>query len=744
MDGRPASRGETLVQQKDQPLRPSGGAPIRRLRRLARAGAALVTLCAAVALGCALLLPAARAAAALLGLVLAMACCALLAARLAWPHLRRAALLREAVNSTAVRYAVFAPDRTLLDRSLPHDMPGIDAHGPSPWSVPPSLKLDDLAAAAAGPEAGHAVAELIAAHEDDSMAEYDRALPDGRILQVSKRRLSGGEVARFAFDVTASRAREMRAWAIHESVPAAIWHLDPEGRTLAANRRLQDLFGGTLPETLAAAGLQQLGRPAGGPFGLRPGQEVEGILPATGTMPERRVIVVASPWLPGEEGRTQAVLMLLDVTRLHAAQAQAVHFAWHDPLTGMPNRFRFQQALAELAVGHEGGSLILVELAGLGAVNDALGLVAGDAMLREAARRLRERVRPLDQVFRLGGSEFAVVAAGLRSHAAAAAMAGRIRQGLAAPADLGQGGSPLRACIGHALLPGDVADADALHRAAGLALALAKRDGEGTIRAYDAALGEQVARRLVLRERLSAAVASGGFQLAWQAQVDARTGALRGAEALLRWPDGPFGPVAPGDFLPEAEAAGLMPGIDAWVLEEALRQKAAWLATASGPEVVGINISPHTLRDPAFPRRVSAALARYRVPAEALEVEIPEVVAARDLDAIAPVLYELIAEGVRLSLDDFGGGSSALAHLLRLPVDQVKLDRSIVAGLPGGARERAILRAVSTLARGMEIPLLAEGVETEEQREALLQEGCTVMQGWLFGRAVPAGLLVAR
>jgi EAL domain-containing protein (putative c-di-GMP-specific phosphodiesterase class I) len=187
-----------------------------------------------------------------------------------------------------------------------------------------------------------------------------------------------------------------------------------------------------------------------------------------------------------------------------------------------------------------------------------------------------------------------------------------------------------------------------------------------------------------------------------------------------------------------------MPAIDAWVLDEALRQKAAWMAAGEGPEIVGVNISPTTLRDPEFPARVAATLARYGVAPEALEIEIPEDVAARDLDAIAPVLHELIADGVRLSLDDFGGGRSALAHLLRLPVDQVKLDRSIVAGLPGGARERAILRAVTILAKGMEIPLLAEGVETEAQREALIEEGCVVMQGWLFGRAVSAGELVAR
>ncbi|MBP0445962.1 bifunctional diguanylate cyclase/phosphodiesterase [Roseomonas sp. SSH11] len=716
-------------------------APTRRLRRVAAltAGALLGSLSLALVL--ALLLPASLSVPLVLGLMALLVGALLLGLAIAWPSIRRAALLREAIDRSAVRYAVFGRDRTLLDHSPAHDLPGMGS-GP----VPAGTRLDDLLAASFrdDPLAATAIAGQIAAHEDDARAEYERNLPDGRIMQVSKRRLAGGEVARFSLDITSARARDLRARAIHEGVPAAIWHLDREGRTIAANQRLTDLLGGEVPATLTESGLQQLGSQGDGPFGLPTGREVEGVLPARGEAPERRVIVTTSPWLPGEKGGERAVLMLLDVTRLHAAQAQAVHFAWHDPLTGLPNRFRFQQAILQLTAARDGGSVLLVDLAGIRAVNDSLGQRAGDTILSEASRRLREQLRPGDAAFRLGGDEFAVIAAGLRTPQAAGAMAGRIQRALAAPLDLGGGGVPLRASIGHAHLPDDAEDAEGLHRAAALALAQAKRQGNGSVVAYDPELGERVARRLALREQLMAAVADGSFELAWQAQVDARTGTLRGAEALLRWPGGPGGPISPGEFLPEAEAAGLMPSIDAWVLEEALRQKAAWTAAGTGPEVVGINISPATLRDPEFPARVQATLVRYGVTPEALEVEIPEDVAARDIDAIAPVLNELIADGVRLSLDDFGGGSSALAHLLRLPVDQVKLDRSIVEGLPGGARERAILRAVATLARGMEIPLLAEGVETEAQREALLAEGCTVMQGWLFGRAVRAEELVAR
>jgi len=690
-----------------------------------------------------LALPPALALPAVTALLIAMTAGLLLAGLRAWPILRRAALLREAMGRAALYYAVFAPDRTLLDRS-----PDSALTGTGPRLAPPGAKPGDGPAALHGGEneLRDMVAREAGAHDDDARTEYDHILPDGRILQISKRRLSGGELACFGMDVTGARARDLRARAIHESVPAAIWHLDPDGRTLAANHRLGDLFGGRVPATLAEAGLQQLGRPGSGPFGLPPGQEVEGVLPARDGMPERRVILVTSPWLPGEgSDPAQAVLMLLDTTRLHAAQAQALHFAWHDPLTDLPNRFRFQEALAQLAMDAKGGSLLLLDLAGLRAVNDALGQVAGDSMLLEAGRRLQEQARPADRVFRLGGDEFAMIAAGLQTRQEADALADRIQRSLAAPLDLGAGASLIRANIGHARVPEDGRDADALHRAAALALAEAKRQGNGAVVAYDLGLGARVARRLNLRERLSRAVAADEFQLVWQVQVDGHSGSVRGAEALLRWPGGPGGSaVSPAEFLPEADAAGLMPMIDTWVLDTALRQKAAWDAAGTGPEVIGVNISPASLRDPGFPAQVAALLARHGVAPEALEVEIPEDVAACDLDAMVPVLHELTADGVRLSLDDFGGGRSALAHLLRLPVNQVKLDRSIVAGLPGGARERAILRAVATLARGMEIPLLAEGVETEIQRQALLKEGCAAMQGWLFGRGVPAGELASR
>lgn len=250
-------------------------------------------------------------------------------------------------------------------------------------------------------------------------------------------------------------------------------------------------------------------------------------------------------------------------------------------------------------------------------------------------------------------------------------------------------------------------------------------------------------RQRLLRDALVTAITRNEFRLVWQKQLFATGGVLRGAEALLRWPGSPLGEqVSPAEFLPMAAEAGLMPAIDAWVLEAALQQMQEWAGLPGTPPLVAINISATSLRDPSFPARVAEALMRHRLPASSLEIEIPEDIAVRDLDSVEQVLNGLRAIGIKLALDDFGGGLSSVAHLVRLPVDLVKLDRSIVSGLPGGTRERAMLRAVAGIARSMNIPLLAEGIESEAQVFALRREGCEIIQGFLYSRPVSAVELV--
>ncbi len=282
-----------------------------------------------------------------------------------------------------------------------------------------------------------------------------------------------------------------------------------------------------------------------------------------------------------------------------------------------------------------------------------------------------------------------------------------------------------------------------MQRAADLALYQVKHDGRGGIADYVPAFSQAAERRTLLRDALGPAILEDTLQLAWQKQVFAVGGALRGAEALIRWPNSPLGgQLSPAEFLPVAAEAGFMPLIDAWVLEAALRQMRDWAGMYGAPPLAAINISATSLRDPSFPARVAEALTRHRLPASVLEIEIPEDIAACDIDSLETVLEGLRDLGVQLALDDFGGGLSSVHHLVRLPVDIVKLDRSIVAGLPGGTRERAVLRAVAGIARSMNIPLLAEGIENEAQVFALRREGCEIMQGYLYSRPVTAAEFV--
>ena len=598
---------------------------------------------------------------------------------------------------------------------------------------------------AAPEEAAAELARRIAAHESDQPGDFDRLYPGGRWMRVAKRRLSGEHVAGLAVDITALKHREIaitvseaRYRALVDTAPVGIWHLDEDGRTLFANARLARLFGGQTPDGLAGAELRRENAPASeGPFGFPPSQEVEATIAMEGGGRGTCVLVCASGWLPvaGGGGRG-AVLTLLDITPLKLAQAQAEHLAWHDPLTGLGNRAKFQQALAHLPA--HGAALILVDLDHFKEANDRYGHAAGDALLCEAASRLQAALQPGDLACRLGGDEFALLVRGADAAACADTLAHRLARALSQPAWVGDLELAMSASLGHAAYPADAGTADALQCAADLALYAAKHRGRGRAVGFLPVFQENVERRRLLGEALAGAIAGGRLRLVWQPQVSWPGRVLRGAEALVRWPDSPPNgrTMTPGEFLSEAGEAGLMPALDEWTLEAALRQARDWVGQPGAPGVVAVNLSAGTLRDPALVARVAEALLRHGVPPAMLEIEVPETAVARDLGTIAPLLDELRAMGVRIALDNFGSGVSSVSHLVRLPVNLVKLDRSIVAGLPGRP-ERAILHAVMALAGSLAIPVLAEGVETEAQSFVLRREGCRTMQGHLFGHPMP-------
>ncbi|MFC0408548.1 putative bifunctional diguanylate cyclase/phosphodiesterase [Roseomonas elaeocarpi] len=687
-------------------------------------------------------------------------------------------LLDLAIEAVSCNYAIFNRDRVLVDHSRSYEA----LHERAFATLPQPLRYDDLmrlAIRANMPEADEE-AELrrrVTAHEAGDPHTFDRLYDNGRWMRVSKRLLPGGYVAGFALDITELKAREIATAAsearyrgLVETASVAIWQLDEDGRTLFANARLAALFEGGVPASFEAARLRRQCRaegPGDGPFGFPLGHEEEAVILRAGT--EVTVLVASSPWeplldqpVPGDSrrlSRRAAVLTLIDISALKSAQARAEHLAWHDVLTGLHNRAAFEHALGGLArrlgegaavergnetSGNVGDStvLLLLDLDHFKETNDRFGHRAGDGLLRAAAGRMG--VVPDSHAFRIGGDEFAVL---VRAPAEAApALAARLSRAFAAPVQENGAELPLSASIGYACAPRDGATPEQLLHAADLALYSVKRGGRGGVAGYAPEMLAAAQQRHRLRAALPGALAGDGLALAWQPQFALNGGALRGVEALLRWPASPLGREArPDEFLPEAKAAALLPAIDLWVLDTALAQVAAWHGEGRwqdevflGGLTVAINISAATLRDLGFPATVEAALRRHGVPPPCLEIEIPEEVAAAELDAMVPVLERLQALGVRLALDDFGGGMSSLVHLVRLPVDRLKLDRSIAAGLPQGQRELAILRAVVALAQSLGIPVLAEGLENEVQARLLAREGCDEGQGFLLGRPLAA------
>ncbi|MFC3127291.1 EAL domain-containing protein [Pseudoroseomonas globiformis] len=418
-------------------------------------------------------------------------------------------------------------------------------------------------------------------------------------------------------------------------------------------------------------------------------------------------------------------------------QQRLAHMARHDALTDLPNRTLFQerldQALGDVAHG-ERVAVHCLDLDGLKAVNDTLGHPAGDELLREIARRLKQHVREADTVARLGGDEFAIVQAGPAGRADAALLGQRLLEALAEPMELAGQCIAVSASIGIALAPEHGSDADGLLKAADLALYRAKFDGRGMQRFYEAGMDQPLQARQALKMELRRALAQGELELAYQPLLDLRAARVAGFEALLRWRHPKRGLIPPAEFIPVAEETGLIVPIGEWVLHEACREAAGW------PDGVGVavNLSPLQFRKPGLVDAVGAALAASGLDASRLELEITESVLLHHSEGNLSQLHELRGLGVRIAMDDFGTGYSSLGYLRSFPFDKIKIDRSFTSDLPDGIQSLAIIQAVTALGRNLGIVTLAEGVETRQQLAILEAQGCDMAQGYLFGRPVSA------
>lgn len=419
---------------------------------------------------------------------------------------------------------------------------------------------------------------------------------------------------------------------------------------------------------------------------------------------------------------------------------QISHTAHHDALTGLPNRKLFFDRLEQALEGVQRGerlAVLYLDLDHFKRVNDTLGHSAGDQLLKGVADRLRRCVGSLGVVARLGGDEFAVIATSLTLPSDAAALATRIGESIRAPFDLGGHEIAADVSVGISLAPNYACEAQELLRMADVALYEAKNNRRGSYCFFRADMNQRVRARIEMERDLRRALADGEFELHYQPIVNLHENRIVACEALARWRHPERGLISPAEFIPVAEDIGLIVALGEWVLRTACAEAAKWPDDIR----VAVNVSTLQLCDGNLVATVTDATRTAGLQPGRLEIEVTESVFIDNTTAILAALKELLDYGVTTAIDDFGTGFSSLSYLLSFPFGRIKIDRAFIAGLPDKRESRAIVRAVSQLARSLDIGVTAEGVETEQQLRHVRILGCTEMQGFLFSRPQPAAEL---
>jgi len=536
-----------------------------------------------------------------------------------------------------------------------------------------------------------------------------------------------------------------------ESMSDGAATVSAEGLVLYANQSLATLLGSSCSRIVGrlvydhVAGSDQ-SRLAAVIGSEDPRSSVEVALLATGAERAVQVPVLVRASRLVADGRWVTCLTFTDLTRERAAEANLVHLAQHDALTGLPNRTlltdRIQHALKRRMTERGILALFFCDIDGFKSVNDAYGHRAGDELLCAVADRLRSAVRPQDTVARIGGDEFVVLCESLDDLKDSALVAARLRSAVSAPMAADPFGIEVTVSIGVAMASQtEKANPDTLLRDADEAMYKAKRQGPNMIEMFDDRLRRVAASRLVLLADLRRAVSCHEFRLVYQPVVRLEDDRVAGTEALIRWQHPMRGLVSPQEFIPFAEKSGLIIQIGAWVLREACLQTAVWAQAESvdPPLTVSVNVSGRQLASGAgLVQTVEGALEDSGLDPESLMLEVTESALMEDAEAALQVVNNLKDLGVQIAIDDFGTGYSSLLYLKRFPVDLLKIDRSFVSGLGVNNDDSAIVRSVIDLARAFDIIVVAEGIETLDQQGALKQLGCDLGQGYLWSPGRPA------
>ncbi len=542
--------------------------------------------------------------------------------------------------------------------------------------------------------------------------------------------------------------------ALYESLvqvmPQCLYRMDRESRITFANRALERHLGkpreailGHSPREVYPADLAAKYRQddlrvlQGETLNL-----IEEMVSLDSEQRKRYIEIVKTPTYAPDGSINGIQGIFWDITARKSAEEQIEYLAHHDPLTDLPNRVllrdRFLQAQGQAARSANRVAILFLDLDHFKLVNDTLGHPIGDRLLQAVAERLRHGVRETDTISRQGGDEFVIVLPELADPESAGSIAGKLMEQMHEPVRVNGHRLNVTFSLGIALYPDDGEDFDTLMKKADTAMYSAKEAGRNTLRFFTAAMNVEAAARLKLQSRLQRALEKEELVLYYQPQFDLASGRILGAEALLRWLDPERGLVPPGEFIPVAEDTGLIGPIGEWVIGEACRELRRWHEAGATDLSMAVNLSPVQFRRSRLVEIAARALQENRLPAECLEFELTESLLIREDAAILETLTALKGLGVKLSIDDFGTGYSSLAYLKRFNVDKLKIDQSFIRELCSNPDDEAIVSAVITMARQLRLRTVAEGVENAEQATMLRRFDCDEVQGFHFGRPMPA------
>jgi diguanylate cyclase (GGDEF)-like protein/PAS domain S-box-containing protein len=585
---------------------------------------------------------------------------------------------------------------------------------------------------------------VVAAYEE---ADRDRRRADSSLkLMVEELERAHAQLVEARIDITDLKRREESLRLLFDENPVPMWIVDrATHKFLAVNSAAVSHYGYSREQFLGMT-----------TFDIRPAEDHE----------EFRRVVLSEDWTQGgaiwrhfkadgslilvtvyarsivRDGRPAWLGAIIDVTERSRAEDRIRYMAHHDLLTGLPNRALFlertESASMRLRLRDEMFAVFMLDLDRFKDVNDSLGHPAGDAILKDTARRLKSVLNEAEVLARLGGDEFAILQPiGADGREEATALAERIFKAMAEPYDIDGSKIVVGTSIGIALAPCDSVEPHELMKQADLALYRQKSAGRHGYRFFDVRMTMEADARHQLVHDLPDAISNNELELHYQLVVDVKSGEACGAEALVRWPRSRWGNIPPGEFIPLAEESGLIVPLGEWVLQTACADAASW-----PPDVkVAVNLSPVQFKKGNLLDVIMCTLVESGLPPDRLELEITESVLIESQMDVLPVIRQLKNLGISIALDDFGTGYSSLSYLTMFPFDKIKIDRSFVKNLMKRAECKAIISSVVALGRGLGIAITAEGVETQEQFEVLSALGVDSIQGYLFGHPCPLSQL---